>query len=396
MNKTIKLASLMTAIFASATQADSSPSTTGIKEALKNSKVNISFRTRFEGVDQNGVGENASSLSLKSRLTTITGAYKGFSLGVEVDDVTAIIDDYNSTSNGKTQYPVVADPEGADINQAYLKFGQGKFTAIIGRQRILHNNQRFVGGVGWRQNEQTYDGVRVKLKASDSISLDYSYIQNVNRIFGPEGGKADLKGGFNLFNVSFKMNKGHTIKTFAYILDFDTAAALSTSTYGFLYNGKLGTININASYAAQKEHADNPNDFDTNYYNFEIGTKVGKVTLLGGYEVLGSDNGIGFTTPLATLHKFQGFNDKFLATPGNGIEDIYFTAKTKISNIKLAATYHDLSSSKNSVDYGSEIDLVAAYAFNKNYNILFKYASYDADNHASDTDKLWLQFMAKF
>jgi hypothetical protein len=31
--------------------------------------------------------------------------------------------------------------------------------ARLGRQRILPEDQRYVGGVGWRQNEQTYDGV---------------------------------------------------------------------------------------------------------------------------------------------------------------------------------------------------------------------------------------------
>ena len=45
--------------------------------------------------------------------------------------------------------------------------------------------------------------------------------------------------------------------------------------------------------------------------------------LNAGYEVLGADNGVGFATPLATGHKFQGWADKFLTTPGDGIEDVY-------------------------------------------------------------------------
>ena len=153
---------------------------------------------------------------------------------------------------------------------------------------------------------------------------------------------------------------------------------------------------INAAYATQSDAGDNANDFSADYYNIEVGTKVSSVTLLAGIESLGSDNGVGFSTPLATLHKFQGFADKFLATPGQGIEDIYVTAKTTVSDIKLSATYHDLSSDVDSIDYGSEIDLSAAYAVNKNVSVLVKFSSYNADDYATDTDKLWLQVAANF
>ena len=128
--------------------ADSSTIASGITKALGDSKVNISLRARYEVVDQDDIDNNANALTLKSRLTLKTGAYSGLSLSLEVDDVTQIIDDYNSTGNGKTNYPVIADPAGTDVNQAYLQYKNGKLTATAGRQRILHNNQRFVGGVG--------------------------------------------------------------------------------------------------------------------------------------------------------------------------------------------------------------------------------------------------------
>ena len=376
--------------------ADSSTIASGITKALGDSKVNISLRARYEVVDQDDIDNNANALTLKSRLTLKTGAYSGLSLGLEVDDVTQIIDDYNSTGNGKTNYPVIADPAGTDVNQAYLQYKNGKLTATAGRQRILHNNQRFVGGVGWRQNEQTYDGYRVEFKATNKFSVDYSYIHNVNRIFGPDGAKADLSGDLHLINTAFKINKKHQLSGFAYLLDFDTAAGASTNTYGVLYKGKFGTVNVNLSAASQSDAGDNPNDFTANYYNAEIGTKLGKVTLLGGLEVLGSDDGnVAFGTPLATLHKFQGFADKFLGTPSNGVEDIYITAKTKVNGIKLAATFHDLSSDEGSIDYGTEIDLVAAYKVNS-YNFLVKFSSYNADELGTDTNKLWLQVATKF
>jgi hypothetical protein len=386
-------ASLLTAPLAF---AEENAVASGVKKALSDSTVKVSFRARYEGVDEDNALDNASALTLKSRITVNTGSFEGFSAGVEVDNVTDIIDNYNSTTNGEAEYSKVVDPTGTDVNQFFLKYTTDNFSATAGRQRILHNNQRFVGGVGWRQNEQTYDGYRFQVNPVKGFSADYSYIYNVNRIFGPDSPAADLHGQFHLLNTGYKINKDHKINAYAYLLDFDTKAGLSTDTYGMSYKGKFGPVMVNAAYATQSEAGDNANDFSADYYNFEVGTKVSSVTLLAGIESLGSDNGVGFTTPLATLHKFQGFADKFLGTPADGIEDIYLTAKTKVNGIKISATYHDLSSDEGNRDLGSEIDVAAAYAFNKNYSVLVKLASYSADDHSDDTDKLWVQLAAKF
>lgn len=362
----------------------------GITDALAESKVNLSFRARYEGVDQEGFDDNASALTVKSRFTISTGSYQNFSLGLEVDNVSTLVDDYNSKTNGNTDYPVVADPKGTDVNQGYIKYNNNGFSTIVGRQRILHNNQRFVGGVGWRQNEQTYDGIRAQYEAG-AISVDYSYIHNINNIVA----KND-SGDFHLANLGYKINKAHKVSAFAYILDFDNAAANSSSTYGALYQGKFGPVIVNASAASQSDNADNPTSYTATYLNAEVGSTFGVVTVLAGYELLGSDNGVGFNTPLATKHKFQGWADKFLSTPGNGIEDIYLTVKGAVSDVKLSATYHNLTSDVHSIDYGNELDLVASYKVNKNYGVLLKFTNYSADDYATDTNKLWLQATANF
>lgn len=393
--------SVLTAAILSAPSAFAADPAHGksISDALADSKVNISFRARYEAVDEDGASgaadKDADALTLKSRLTLNTGAYQGFSLGLEVDNVTAIVDDYNDAAGNNPTDSVIADPEITDVNQAYIKYTNGDLKATAGRQRILHNNQRFVGGVGWRQNEQTYDGVRIEYALNDALSLDYSYIHNANRIFADDA-KSDLGGDFHFINAAYKVNKAHKITAFAYILDFDTAAALSTSTYGALYNGKFDAVFVNASLATQSDNGDNANSFDANYINAEIGSKLGKVTVLGGYELLGSDNGVGFSTPFATLHKFQGWADKFLGTPANGVQDIYVTVKGAVAGVKLSATYHNLTSDANDIDYGNELDLVANYQVNKNYSLLAKFANYSADDYSTDTNKLWLQAVAKF
>lgn len=400
--KTFTLSLLTAAILSDPTAFAADPAhAKGITDALADSKVNVSFRARYEGVDEDGAADaadkDATALTVRSRLTLNTGTYQGLSLGLEFDNVTALVDDYNDlTLDYSGNNSVVADPEITDINQAYIKYVNGDLTATGGRQRILHNNQRFIGGVGWRQNEQTYDGVRLQYQTNDSLSFDYSYIHNANRIFSDAKKGADLGGEFHFLSVPYKVNQEHKITAFAYLLDFDTAAALSTDTYGTLYNGKFGDVFVNASAASQSDSGDNTSSFTATYLNAEVGSKFDSVTVLAGYEVLGSDNGVGFSTPFATLHKFQGWADKFLSTPGEGIQDIYLTAKTKVKGVKLSATYHNLTSDAGSKDWGNELDLVAAYKIDKNYGVLVKYANYSSDDVSTDTSKLWIQGTAKF
>ena len=67
-----------------------------------------------------------------------------------------------------------------------------------------------------------------------------------------------------------------------------------------------------------------------------------------------------------------------------------------MSGVKLAATYHSYQSNEQSIDYGDEINLSAAYAFAKHANVLLKYANYQADDYATDTDKVWLMLTYKY
>lgn len=372
-----------------------------IANGIKESKTKLLLRYRYENVDQEGVSKTANASTLKTRLTFQTGQMWNVNFKLEFDNVSEIGNDsYNSTKNGKGQYPVVADPKGTDLNQAYIQWKSEGLKLTGGRQRIVHNDQRFIGGVAWRQNEQTYDGYRLQY-GRNAWSVDYAYVHNVNRIFGPDnhvGPPADLGGDIHMFNLKYKFNKQHKLSVFAYGMDFDAAHALSNDTVGVLYNGKFGNFNLTASYAGQTDGGDNPNDFDTNYFNLAGNFKVGKVTLGAGYEELDGDNGVGFMTPLATLHKWQGFADQFLGTPGTGIEDLQFNIAGKVGPVKLKLVWHDFSASEGGGDYGDEIDLTAAYKINKHVSALLKYSDFNADSGSGrrDIEKLWIMLTAKF
>ncbi len=370
-------------------------------------KASFDFRYRYEYVDDDAFSRNAKASTLRSRLTFASATWQGVSFLAEFDDVTAIgDDDYNSTANGNTQYPVVADPEGTEVNQAWLKYSFDKASGSYGRQRILHGSQRFIGGVAWRQNEQTYDGFRALYK-NDSLTLDYAYVYNVNRIFGPDDGPvqpANLSGENHFARADWKFAEKHTITGFYYGLDVDEdpdyaagkSVGNSSDTYGIEYSGAFGPVGAKAAWATQSDAADNPVSYDADYYMLEGAFSFSGLKASLGYEVLGAGDGVGFKTPYATLHKFQGWADKFLVTPADGIEDFYVGLTGKLGPVALGGFYHDFSAEDSSEDWGTEIDLVATWKYNKNWSFQLKYASFSSDSDAySDTDKAWLTVQFK-
>ncbi len=365
------------------------------------STVDVSFRYRIENVDQEGFDDTATASTLRSRATIKTKWNKSVSTVIEFDDVSTLGNtDYNSgggTSPGQSGFPVIADPEGTEVNQAYLKYTDGDYSLDLGRQRILIGNQRYVGGVGWRQNEQTYDAMTFKNKFG-KVDFNYSYIFGVNRIFGEQVPAGDHEHRTHLLGLDYKTGAG---KLSGYYLSIDNqdAAGLSNSTLGIKFSGKAGAFAYTAEIASQSDNANNNNDYDANYYLLEGAYKQDNYSFGAGLEVLGGDseNGQAFTTSLATLHKFQGWADVFLATPGVGIEDTYLNATFKAGGFNFKVVYHDFSSEEQSTDFGTELDFSISKKLSTNWSGLLKYADFDSDDEDLYTSrqKIWLMFTYK-
>jgi hypothetical protein len=375
-----------------------------ITEALSNGDGGLTFRYRFENVDQEGIDRDANASTLKTRLNYSSGSYKGLSAFFEVDDVTYLGGDhFNNTRNGHTGRPVVKDPDGTDVNQSYINYKSGDYNARLGRQRINLDNQRFVGGVGWRQNEQTYDGLLLS-SDNENIDIHYAYVENISRIFGPEDGAPARSLDSDSHFLNFSMTDGipGKLSAYAYLMDVKDAASASNKTIGVRYantfEGRGLKFPMAVEIATQDDHGDNPVNYSANYLLAEIGVQSGNSTFGIGYEVLDGDKvaGKSFRTPLATLHKFQGWADKFLATPATGIEDFYINLRHKSGAHSFAVTFHDFESEVGSSSLGSEWDLSWGYKINKTYSALLKTAVYEADNHATDTTKVWLMLTAAF
>lgn len=365
-----------------------------LTEALQQgSSIKVNFRTRYEDVSWDGL-EDSDALTLRSRLSYQSGAWNGFGLTAEMDDVTEIDNkvDYNYGNGTYTNTAVIADPTGTEVNQAFISYTNFNNQIKYGRQRIILDNARFVGNVGWRQNEQTYDAVSFSNKSLRYTNIFYAYLQNVNRVFGEANlTQGDHNQNSHLLNISYTGISAGKLIGYAYMLDNKTVATLSSDTYGVRWQGAAGdSFTYNLEYATQSEAADNPNTYSAEYWLAEGTVKVSRFDFTLGYEKLGSDEGrVGFATPMATLHAFQGWADRFLNTPANGIEDIYLNVGVNVLGGKVLVSYHDLSSDFKGLDYGTEYDLQVTKKFGA-VAYTAKYANYSKDTFGSDTTKFWL------
>ena len=365
----------------------------------------VDVLVRYESVDQDNAVANADALTVRVRAGAELVS-NGFFLLAESEATLAIVDDYNDTipGNGVEPFSVVADPENVELNRLAIGYRSGGYALTVGRQRIILDNSRFVGNVGWRQNEQTFDAVRAQ-GTIGPVSIDATYANSQRTIFGADSPNEFFDGDLVLLNGGVKTGPVN-VKGFAYLIDYDTRLAFSSQTYGALAKanipiGKL-KLALDASYAKQSDYGSNPVNYNADYIAASIGTSIAGFGVTAGYEELGSDGGVAaFQTPLATAHAFNGWADLFLTTPAAGLRDYYGKVTYKIPGVKLlpglntSLTYHQFDSDFGGVNYGSEWDATLGFKIGK-VGVLAKYANYQADGFGVDTEKFWLQAGIKF
>ena len=310
---------------------------------------------------------------------------------------------FNDTINGHTAYPVVPDPNNLELNRLQLLYIGLPQTAItLGRQEINLGDQRFAGAVAFRQNEQTFDAVRVTNHSVANLALTYIYVNRVNRIFGSDSTMGHFNTNAHLFNAAYTMADIGTLGAYAYLLDINSAPALSTQTYGLSFAGRQTladalSVTYRAEGATQHAYASNPQTFDLAYLRGELGLASGLFSAMGGIEYLEGNGTTGFSTPLATLHKFQGFADVFLTTPASGITDAYGKlgiakkdlALGAITGASLSGWYHAFDNPHGG-SLGSEFDLEAVLHWEEHVSTSLTYATYRGVPGIASRDKVWL------
>jgi hypothetical protein len=366
-------------------------------------------RLRLETVDQDGLAADAEALTLRAR-AGVQASQGAWSALVQAQGTLALVGHYYDGLQGSAARPLVADPENVALYLAQLQYKTKSVTLTAGRQRISLDDERFVGNVAFRQNAQTFDAVRGEYTALPGLKADLSYVWSVRTIWGVDGNAARQQaiGGSNvLANLAYATPIG-TVTGFTYLVDQDEAQVqgfrLSSQTYGMRIAGsralsKTTKVFWTGSYARQSDYHRNPAQYRADYYLAEAAIEASGVRLGGGYEVLGADNGAALTsfqTPLGTNFKFQGWADKYLTTPPDGVRDLYasatYAAKAfgPAKAVSLQAVWHRFESDRIVRHYGNEIDLLASGKFGPT-TLSARYARYDADLLATDTSKFWLQ-----
>jgi len=384
-----------------------------IENGLKGDWGQITFnlRYRLEHVEQDGLRDTTGD-PVRLRLGYLTPKFMGFQGFAEFEGNTPVFaDDYNDLSNGKTDYAVIADPSEGELNQGWLSFDTIPDTVIKGgRQKILLDNQRFVGAVGWRQMEQTFDSINLLNTSIGGFSANATYIWNVRTITSQ-----NVNMQSPLVNLKYLFEGIGSLTGYGYWLDYDDpddsgpfAYAFSTQTYGLRFNGSTvltDAINLlyTAEYAYQSDYQENPVDYSADYYHFiggllapGSGSLMTNISGKIGYEVLGSDNSVSFKTPLGTNHGFNGWADQFLTAPPDGLRDLYGILSATIAGFKADLIYHDFQADEGGSDYGSEFNAMLTKKIGSHYTLQAVYANYNADEYKVDTQKFWLQFTAAF
>jgi len=359
--------------------------------ALANGQASMNIRYRYETVTEDNVLDDATASTVRTRLGFTSGSYEDVTAFIEFEDVAVVeTDDYNGT------YSTVLDPVGSEVNQASLSYSGIEDTTIkFGRQRIILDNARFVGNVGWRQNEQTFDGLSVVNKGQSDLVINYAYLTSVNTITFAE---TDVES--HIVNVKYTGLGAGDLSVYGYFLD-EVNSTSDSSTIGLRFSGASGDDagmkwQYTVEYAQQGDYADAPSTVDADYMFAEVGTVVNGVKIKLGNEILGGDGVYGFSTPLATKHAFNGWADKFLGTGVDGLNDMMFTVAGKYMGTNLKAVYHDFSADNGAAALGTELDLLALKKLSDNTSVGFKYADYSADTAAVDTTKMWIWGELKF
>lgn len=373
------------------------------------------LRARYEFVDQDGLSKNAKAATVRVNAGLKTDKIKDFQGLVELQMIQHLGQDhFNDGVNGKTTYPTVSDPQNSEINQLWASWsGLPGFEAKLGRQAVNWDNQRFIGSVDWRQNDQTLDAGFLSYTGIDKLTLQYGYLWNINRITGGDHILGDIDSDSHIARISYAFTPWLTATGYGYALNFDNWKPKSSRTYGLRLNGDIPftedwTGFYELEMAKQTDAYDNTANYSETYALISPGIKGHGLNIQPGFERLGGNGTSSFQTPLATLHKFNGWADKFLDTPAHGLEDTFLNVSytlpetlAPLNGIVVSGGWHDFNAEDTSTDYGKEMDFSVKKSFKgpaltKGIDVMLKYADYNADDLYTDTQKVWAQVDIKF
>lgn len=359
------------------------------------------LRYRYEHFDMDASPDASKASTLRLGLSAKATFSDNFGAVVDVEAIEQVFeDDYNiPTIPGQTLpgYPVIADPQGTELNQGYFTYtgAGGKVQAKLGRQEVMLNNGRFISFSGWRQNHQSFNGFTGSFAPTASIKVDYGYLTKLLRVSGEESsnGRTDLEAHF--VNAAYTVKDVGVFKAYALLADFDTELTNSNDTFGVRYEGSIPMGNLRflstLDYATQTEAGDNPNEIDADYYYLDAGVLASGIAYRVGYTVLEASSATNkFITPLA--HPHNGWTELFLNNPSlgssHGLEVVFVSAAGTVPGMEklgVVTTLYDYSANTGDASYGKGLDFSLEYKPTPKATLGWRYGQYMADDLFSDS-----------
>jgi len=371
------------------------------------------IRPRYEMADVNDNNlDTANALTNRLHLSATAGLF-------EIENLTATVGlqsinnlgytDYSIPSTNPKKYDLITDPQEAMLSEASLDYKVGKTALHGGRSQLNLDNQRFIGTVGWRQLERSYDTLSFTNTDIANLEVMAAYLYG----YAGVGSVTTTETSSALLHAKYKVMDALTITAYDYMI------GSQSDTFGVAFSGEapLGIAKVNylAEFAKQSdptlEYRVKDVKADAGYMNLDLGANISSVLVGANFENLEK----GFNPSLGTNHKFNGWADVFYvgnAGPSGGLQDLnlrlgYVDAKLGT----ILGFYHDFSAqsamasgSGTTKDLGSEFDLLYTnkISFVQGLSGLLKYASYrsgDTTNFTNanfDKQVFWAELDYKF
>lgn len=363
-------------------------------------RILFESRLRGETVDQQGFMDRAHALTLRTRLGWRSPTAHGLQLLVEGEGVAVLDDRYSAPVDPVPGLPAVADGQTVELNRAQVQWtGLPGTEVTVGRQRLIVGNSRFVGNAGWRQNEQTFDAVRLATTALKPVTLTYVFADRVQRPLGHEHAQGVWRGDIHLLQAEADTPLGR-LSGFGLAVDLDNAPAQSSTTVGARLTGSRPmtddlSLTWAGEYATQSDNGANPADYSLDFQAAAVGLQTPRWSAGVGYERLDGDGVSGFQTPLGSGHGFLGWSDVITTTPAFGVRDLFLRGHVGAPvwgrTLRLSAEAHAFHDADGAFALGRELDLSAALPIDRHWSVELKAAHFDGDHPAfGDVDKGWL------
>lgn len=369
-------------------------------------------RSRYANVNADNSGQ-AASILLRG---TLESQWNGLlESTLEVDHVSTAFKDDHSDGERLNDQPLIPDPQGTEINQAFVSLNLEQSVVHLGRQRINFDNQRFIGGNGFWQNEQTFDAALGKLKLSTNSNLTYAYIGNANRIYGDDADKnitgtdpygngfvwerpvtlwGDHEHNSHLARMEWNEWDYTRLVGYAYRIDNRDMPVASNNTLGVSYN--LNYKHQQIKYRVQLEAAQQDryeiNADGLDYYLLDLGFGFGAYEINARYEVLGANEGAAFITPLASNHDFEGWSDEIGNTTNSGVRNASFGLLWRASPFRIETSYHYFKNDINGGNIGEEFDLDFSYKPARKHTISLRLANFEPEDDSGAIRKVYLDY----